>query len=81
MGKMKYVVIESLGILKPVIFDTLLEHKMFQNYKVKSAGFVSFWIDEDGEMQVNVWGSSTTLDMISVPDDADVIKKSLDRNY
>jgi len=81
MGKLKYVIIRSEGFLKPIMFDSLLPHSMFQNHKVESAGFVSFWADDDGELQVQTWGRSDSLTVASALGDADIIRKALTRNY
>lgn len=59
----KYVVIKENGLLKMIVFSTLLKHSVFKYLEPVSAGFVSFGTDsEDRCVTGECYGASDSLD-------------------
>ena len=79
--KIKYVIIDYC---LPILFSEGHQHAKFANIgKATSAGFCSFYNEEDGSedagWHVSCWGESISLKIKSEPEnDAAIIKRLLD---
>lgn len=84
MDKSKYIVIEYMGIETPILFPNFVEHsEMGITSKVISAGFFEVGAsptkEDSMDIDVSVFGKSTTLDKKSRKEDAALIKRLLRR--
>ena len=80
MSSMKYIILKDYS---PIIFSQAISHlEMSNNFGGKenvSAGEVSIYGSEsEGDFQVSAYGSSFTLKIPSLHDDARIIKSQLD---
>lgn len=57
---MKYVIVSSMGLEVPILFDSLLAHNTVCR-KAISAGFVDIFPIADGMVLVNAYGESISL--------------------
>lgn len=79
MGMMKYLRYEGKGV---VLFETNINHaemhKLIQNPndKLMSAGTVALWV-VNNELEVQAGNGSITLNISSLDDDAELIKRRL----
>jgi len=79
MAQMKYIRYEDLGV---VLFESHISHKNMHEVvsspmdKLMSAGTTAFWALGD-DLEVQASGGSTTLNVPSLKDDADLIKRRL----
>ena len=80
--QMKYIRYKNLGV---ILFESHIEHEtMHQRLgnelneldELLSAGYVSAW-GVDDKLEVQASEGSTTLNVNSLPDDADLIKRRL----
>ncbi len=72
MQNMKYLMIGEHKT--PILFCPTLTHSQVARHmcgadSVKSAGFVSFGVDEKGEVSVSAHGSSESLKIDSAPEE------------
>jgi len=80
MHKLKYVRFETRLADSVFLFPTWEAHAevaLRLRYKPVSAGFVSIWVDENQNLQVQTYGRSESLDMESDPADAALILSML----
>lgn len=82
MGRTKYVVIEQMGALVPIIFSNLMSHDTFKHLRPKSAGFAYIAVvgmtgNDRLAMRVSVSGKSDSLNLGSRPEDAELIRKAV----
>lgn len=82
MTEMKYIIIDFMDIPTPVLFSNLITHKHIAkciNVEVISAGFCKV---ESHNGEVQCWGKSISLNIISHPEeDAEIICKQLIEPY
>jgi hypothetical protein len=76
LSRAKYIVFDER---KVIVFPEMMEHaaiaRKFENWKPTSAGFVSFGVDADGEVQLSGYGESVSLRLKSVPDDTHLLTR------
>lgn len=73
----KYVIVEEKGCELAILFDPILQHNVVANgFKVLSAGFFSSCA-ENKDIDVGVWGVSTSLNIGSREIDPLIIKRVL----
>jgi hypothetical protein len=79
---LKYVIIEDYqGVIQPIIFTPFLDHnRLTPGFKIHAAGFVSLHPKAD-KIEAQVWGKSTTLEIHSRPEDAQIIEQAINPNY
>lgn len=59
---MKYIVLDGSGCGDAIIFNEVLTHKeVAGSNKVLGAGFVSFYVDDRGDVKPQCFGESSTL--------------------
>ena len=81
MNHMKYIIVDGgfSGSEIPILFPFIIKHfDVSKGYvgEVVSAGFVCI---DFADEKVNVWGKSTSLDKESRKEDAEIIKRELNR--
>lgn len=54
---------------KIIVFSGLNNHSDFRNFNPVSAGFISFYADENKELKCECYGSSISLDLQSNPEE------------
>jgi hypothetical protein len=76
MNNAKYIVFNER---KVVVFPALMEHvemaKRFSEWKPTSAGFVSFGVNEEGDVQLSGYGESISLKLKAAPDDTRLLTR------
>jgi hypothetical protein len=80
MHKLKYIRFETRLADSVFLFPNWENHANVAQrlgYQPVSAGFVSIWVDEDHNLQVQTHGRSESLNMESDPQDADLIHAML----
>lgn len=71
---MKYVIVDNLGCELAIIFNEIVDHALVAEHgKIVSAGFCCI-VDN----KVSVWGKSLNLKIGSRPEDAEIIKQSIE---
>jgi hypothetical protein len=74
--KSKYLIVESLGLELPIVFNYILDHdKVAAGMTVVAAGFCSR--GQDGKF--SVWGRSVGLKVGSRPEDVEILNNLLER--
>jgi hypothetical protein len=65
--KTKYIIIEKSCNDLPIIFPEFINHRdmVNPNDKVISAGFVKFYVNESGNVDISCYGESVSLDVKS----------------
>ena len=78
MDYAKYVIIRGglFGEKRAIIFDRNLSHELFQDNAI-TAGFVSFFKNENEYIEVKTFGKSESLGLSSKPEDAVLICHAL----
>jgi len=74
MRKRKYIITEKDDI---IIFSECIRHDAFLHLKPKSAGFVQFFVDDEGKVGVNCYGESISLKLKSLPGDNEIAERLL----
>lgn len=74
MARTKYIRTKDNKI---IVFSELHQHKEFKHFNPISAGFISFSVGEDKEIDCTCWGESTSLDLKSMEDDTNLAKKQI----
>ena len=68
--KIKYIIVDNTH---PILLSGVMNHSDFSEFNITSAGFCSINEQDDGFIEVNVFGSSTSLNMDSHAEDANII--------
>ena len=82
MDKAKYIAFEYMGTETIVVFPCWLNHAnvardLCPNKDLRlSAGRVDFYL-EDGKLNIQCYGSSTSLNLSSRPEDAKLVRSQL----
>jgi len=89
MDNLKYIMLDFGGTPVPVIFPSILQHADIANgNKVLSAGFVQLHGDDspdpgnsvlENSVEVCVFGESHSLKVKSLPEDAEIIRREINR--
>jgi hypothetical protein len=74
-GRTKYIITEHNEI---IVFPELFQHSDFRHFKPKSAGFISFGINKEGNPSCSCYGESISLGLKSDPEnDTKIAKRQL----
>jgi hypothetical protein len=66
----KYIKVKSqLGISEIIMFPETIVHSYFSNLNPISAGFISFYVNHDNEMECQCHGESLSLGLVSNPEE------------
>ena len=87
---MKYVIVDVEGLELPIIFPNVIQHCDFKNWKPVSAGEVQLYGAQgplestcccENAIDVSAFGGSTSLNLKSRPQDAEIIRTELMLHY
>jgi len=74
MPDVKYIRTDKNTI---ILFHEYHLHKDFKQFNPRSAGMVTFNMNENGEMRAETHGESTSLKLYPLPDDAQLINRQI----
>jgi len=74
---MKYVIIEKKGNEAPIIFPEFIQHVTFKHMNPISAGMCEVFV-KDNQLIYHAWGKSISLNLMSRPEDKDIIKHAFE---
>jgi hypothetical protein len=87
---MKYVIVDVEGLELPIIFPDIINHSQFKGWCPVSAGEVQLYGAQgplestcccENAIDVSAFGGSTSLNLKSRPQDAEIIRTELMRHY
>lgn len=78
MSKVKYIRTKHNEI---IVFSSLQQHSEFSRFFPISAGFISFGIGEDKNVDCKCYGESISLKLKSKEDDTDLARRQILGNY
>jgi len=73
----KYIKVKSqLGLYEIIVFPETIVHSSFSELKPVSAGFISFYVNHENEMDCCCHGESISLKLVSNPEEDSKLAKS-----